>query len=326
MFMHMDIIFLIVGLIGLWFGSGLVIEGAKKLALKYNISHTLIGLTIISIGTSLPEIFTNVFAGLRNLGGDEASGIAVGTNIGSCLTQITLILGIIALIGTMKSHKKTIYRDGGMVLVAIISMFVVGLDGLISRTEGLVLVVAYVLYLIYIVRDEDVFKNILKEINNNHSIKKVNVFHNIFFIVIGLGVLVGATHFVVDSAIKIATRLDLAQSFIGVMIIGVGTGLPELSTALRGVLKGANGISLGTLIGSNVTDPMFSLWIGAMIAGFKFDPNLLWFDVPFWFIVSIIALFLISRNLVIKKKEKGVGLTLIGLYVVFLTIKVVYFT
>ena len=119
----------------------------------------------------------------------------------------------------------------------------------------------------------------------------------------------------------------VTQSFIGIMIIGVGTGLPELSTAIRAIFKNAGGISIGTLIGSNITNQMFSLPIGAMAAGVGliFDKNLLFFDIPFWFIASIIALILFKTGMKIGKEDKREGLTLVGLYVLFVFLKLRFF-
>ena len=104
-----NIILLFLGIVCLWGGATLVVESSKRLAARFNVSQTLVGLTIISIGTSLPEIFTNIASGLKTSQGIQASGIAVGTNIGSCLTQITFILGATAIVGTIYATKKRFY-------------------------------------------------------------------------------------------------------------------------------------------------------------------------------------------------------------------------
>jgi len=322
--MIIPILLLLTGIIFLWFGSDLVVEAAKKLAKKFNISHALIGLTIISIGTSLPEIFTNILSGIKNIKGIEASGVAIGTNIGSCLTQITLILGVTALIGTMYTTKKILYRDGIMVLVAIAAMFFFGLNGWVSRLEGIILIVGYFIYLFFISKDAKIVQNIRAEMHS-HKIEEINPFISMTLICVGIGLLIFGSKFVVDNALQIANRFGLAQSFIGVMIIGVGTCLPELSTALKGILKDAHAISLGTLIGSNITDPMFSLGSGALISGFFVEKNLLLFDIPFWFFATVIALLLLKRNMKIGKEDRKEGIMLILLYIIFVFIKIKFF-
>ena len=322
--MLIHLLLLLAGILFLWFGSELVVESAKKLAKKFNISHAVIGLTVISIGTSLPEIFTNIMSGIKSSQGIEASGIAIGTNIGSCVTQITLILGIVALIGTLHANKKTIYRDGGMVLLAIVLMFLFGLNGRISQAEGLILITGYLIYLFFVSHDDKVIQHISAEIHHmNH--KEINTIHNMIFITVGIALLILGSEFVVNNALYIAHVFGLAQSFIGVMIIGVGTGLPELSTAIKGILKKAEGISLGTLIGSNITDPMFSLGIGALITGFSVEKNLLYFDIPYKFFATVIALSLLYINMKIGKEDKKEGIILITLYLIFVAVKIIFF-
>ncbi len=321
----MGLFLLILGIVGLWFGSGLVVESSKKLAKAFKVSQTLVGLSIISIGTSLPEIFTNIFAGINVLNGIPSEGVAIGTNLGSDITQITFILGITAILGTLYATKKLLYRDGGMVLLSIILMFIFGFTGgRISRIEGVMLVVGYLLYMYILSKDEHVGKKVMYEIGHDkvfrdHIWKRVEDFA---IVCVGLAILIFASHLVVNNAMQLAEVWGVSQSIIGVMIIGVGTGLPELSTAIRGILKKAGDISLGTLIGSNVTDPMLSLGLGASIAGFPMEKNLLFFDIPFWFAASIIALLLIREKMQINRKE---GIILVSLYFLFVIIKISYF-
>lgn len=321
------LIFLIVGIIGLYLGAGYVVESAKNIASKLKVSQTLIGLTIISIGTSIPEIMTNLFSGLKVRMGTEASGIAIGTNLGSDITQITFILGFTALFGTMYATKKLLRRDGLMVLFSIVAVFIVGITGFkVSFFEGALLLFIYLIYLYYVARDEEFVGKIMDGFDNKG--RKKGYSWDILLMAFGLVILIFASDLVVGSALKLAEFWGVAQSFIGVMIIGVGTGLPELSTSVRAIFKKAGDVSIGTLIGSNVTDPMLSLPIGAMAAGsigLGFDKNLLFFDIPFWFIASIIALLLFRKNMRIGKEERKEGVVLIMLYVLFVFLKLKFF-
>ena len=318
--MLQPLILLILGLIGLWIGAILIIESAKKLAVRIGISQTLIGLSIISIGTSLPEIMTNVISGIGKAHGTELSGIAIGTNIGSCLTQITLIFGLTSLFGKIHAKKKILKRDGLMVLFAIALMFLMGLDGIISRVEGFLLIVIYLSYLFYICKDEHVISKVNEEFNHKDT-RAANI-RTFIFMLIGIFLLLYASNLVVDNAVALSEAWGVAQSFIGVMIVGVGTGLPEFSTAITGILRKAEGVSLGTLIGSNITDPMFSLGSGAIFSGFAYAKNLLFFDTPFWFFATIIALLLLRRNMQLERNE---GVVLIGIYLLFVFLKIKFF-
>ena len=141
--MQQEIILFIIGVIGLWLGAGITINGATEIAKKFKISYLFIGLTILSIGTSLPEIFTHIASSMKILQGIDASGVAVGTNIGSNIIQITLIMGMIGLFAIIKSSKKIQKRDGLVMLGSIALLWILGLDGSIARWEGLLLVLLY---------------------------------------------------------------------------------------------------------------------------------------------------------------------------------------
>ncbi len=332
------LVFLIIGVAGLYIGAGYVVESAKNIAEKLNVSHALVGLTIISIGTSIPEIMTNFFAGLKVRLGIEASGIAVGTNIGSDITQITFILGFTALLGTMYATKKLLRRDFPMVLFSIVAVFIVGITGFrVGFFEGAILLAIYFVYLYYISEHESVMgkvKHKLNKIDKGRFLRNLLVrafkrgyIYDAILMALGMAILVIVSDMVVESAIMLAEVWGVTQSFIGVMLVGVGTGLPELSTAIRAIFKKAGGISVGTLIGSNITDPMFSLPVGAMASGIglTFDKNLLFFDIPFWFIASIIAfsMFVIKKR--IGRSDKKQGMVLIGLYILFVFLKLKFF-
>jgi len=332
------LIFLIIGIVGLYIGAGYVVESAKNIAKKLRVSHTLVGLTIISIGTSIPEIMTNLFAGLKVRFGTEASGIAVGTNIGSDITQITFILGFTALLGTMYATKQLLRRDFPMVLFSIVAVFIVGVTGFkVGFAEGAILLAIYFVYLYFVSEHESVMgkvKHKLNKVDKERFLRSLLVrafkrgyIADATLMAFGMAILIIVSDIVVNSAIMLAEVWGVSQSFIGVMIVGVGTGLPELSTALRAIFKKAGGISVGTLIGSNITDPMFSLPVGAMASGIglTFDKNLLFFDIPFWFVSSIIAFLLFVIYKKIGNHNKKHGMFLIALYILFIFLKLKFF-
>jgi len=143
--MQQEIILFIIGIIGLWLGAGITITGATEIAKKLKISYLFVGLTILSIGTSLPEIFTHIASSWKILNGIEASGVAVGTNIGSNIIQITLIMGMIGLFAIIKSSKQIQKRDGFVMLGSIALLWLFSLDGFVSRIEGVALALIYII-------------------------------------------------------------------------------------------------------------------------------------------------------------------------------------
>jgi len=327
--MYIEIVLLIIGLIGLWYGAGIVIDNTKRFAQYIGISQSLIGLSVISIGTSLPEIATNIWAGIDVSRGIDASGIAVGTNIGSCMAQITLLMGLTLLIGgKLKTGKRILKRDGLMVVVATLLMFFTGMTQFkITAQEGFMLIFLYGVYLYYISSREDMGKKIKKEFSKDviHDGSRFRSLHNVFFIAVGLVLLIVFSRLVVQNAIVLAETMNWAKSFVAIMIIGVGAGLPELTTAIRAIREKAADISVGTLIGSNITDPMLSLGTGALAAGttgLLVEPNLLYFDIPFLFVATVGVLLLFGKKQILLKKH---GLIFVFVYAVFATIKFTYF-
>ncbi|MBU0980068.1 MAG: sodium:calcium antiporter [Nanoarchaeota archaeon] len=322
--MIVELTLMVAGLILLWLGSGFVVDAAKRIAAALKISPMLIGLTIISIGTSLPEIMTNVISGIKVRAGIDASGVAIGTNIGSCLTQITLILGIAALISRLKVRKSFIRRDGIMILFAILSLFMVGIDGTISRMEGATLIVIYLTYLIMISQAEDVRGKVMGEFKASIGSRSKRAAHlkTVGIMLLGIVALIFASNLVVNNAIRLAEEWNVAKSFVGVLIIGVGTGLPELSTAIRAAMKRSTSLSVGVLVGSNITDPLLSLGSGAVISGFTMNRGLLLFDLPYWFFASALALLLLRKKTSIRRPQ---AIALIAAYVLFVVLKIGFF-
>ncbi len=321
--MFFEVLLVILGLAFLWRGSELTVDASKRLALKFGISHAIIGLTLVSIGTSLPEITTNIYSGLKIMGGQpEASGVAVGLIIGSQISQITFILGAAALFGIMYATTKTFKREVPMLFIAISGVFITGYDGRVERWEAATLITIYLIYLFIL------FKDHRFDAKNNHhkrkKYRKIKTSSQVGHIIIGLVILIIGGKLVVDNAVEIAHQLRVDTTLIGILIVGPGAALPELSVAISGMRKKAPGISLGALLGSNITDPLFSFGIGAVFAGYTFDTALLWFDIPYWTMATCIAVGLMWRGRRIGRL-KITGVVLIAIFVVYVLLKLAIF-
>jgi cation:H+ antiporter len=145
------VLLIVVGLVGLIFASRVAVDGARGLALRFGQSPMTVGLTIAAVGTSLPEMATNIAAALSAAPG-HGSGIAVGNIVGSCLSQITLLLGVTAMVGTLRMPWGDVRRDGAAALGALMIMAIVVADGVAARWEGGILVACYVGYLVHVWR------------------------------------------------------------------------------------------------------------------------------------------------------------------------------
>jgi cation:H+ antiporter len=300
------------GIAGILFGARIAIDGSKAAAKKLGISEFFIGLTILSIGTSLPEIFTHIASSIRILQEPEnvlmLSGIAVGTNIGSNIIQITLITGLAGLVATIHTTKRFMRRDYVFMLFGIFLLWLFCLGSVITRAESIILFVLYILYLWKLGSTEHLVEKI-----SNHNNKHYG--WDVFKIAIGVIALILCAQLVIDSAAFFSDYFNIAGSLIGALIIGIATALPEFTTAVTALLKKSSGLSLGTLVGSNITNPLFALGIGGTISTYQVDNDIIWYYLPFWFFISVIGFFLFLRGYKLYRWE---ALLLIFSYPVFI--------
>jgi cation:H+ antiporter len=308
----MEVVFLILGLAGLWLGAELAISGVLNIAERHKISRVFLGLTILAFGTDLPELFIDISAAIRKLQGTETSGLIVGETIGTCISQITLVLGIAAFFGIFIITKRELLRDGFIMLVSVLFLFVAGIDGEISRTEGVILMLFYGVYFFTLLREEKLFEKM--------RAPQYHLLWALLSMVSGFILLIFASHLTIENALLLSEKFGIAQHLVGILIVGLGTSLPELATSITALRKGAGTMAAGNLIGSNIFDALFTLGIGSAIAGFNFNTSLLWIDLPILFFVSILVLLLFRfRNQMrIGKKE---GVILLGVYVIYFIIR-----
>ncbi len=308
-----EVLLILFGLTGLWLGTELVIKGAVNIAEYYKLSQVFVGLAILSIGTDLPEIIIAINASLHNaIGNTDTSGIIIGNAIGSSFSQISIVLGTTGLVGYLTLKKHHLFEDGVMLLGSVLLVILLGFDGNITRIDGIVLIVVYLIYYFRLFHQERIGKKIKKEFSKH--IRK-----DIIYLIIGIIIIIFTSELVVDNSISFAENFGIKQSFVGIIILGLGTSLPELALALNGVRKKASGLSVGNLIGSNIFDMLIPVGMGATISELEIEKNLILFDLPFLFILSFIVLFFFYKKKGLQKIEAAV---LVGIFVLYTTLKV----
>ncbi len=308
--------FIILGLLGLWFGSDIVVDNARDIAKNLGVSELIVGLTITSIGTSLPEISTNLAAGFSTAAGRDASGLAVGNIIGSELSQITIILGIAGFMATLTTTKRSLRRDGIMMFIALLLMYLACIDTRVSREEGMILVLVYLTYIGLLLIQERVWG----KFRASREPKK-NIIWKTVLILFGVLIVVCSANAIVDNGVLLVEEVDITESLIG-LFIGFGTSIPELSVTVKAVSKKAGSLSLGNLMGSNITDPLFSFGLGASIGGVNVSDSVLAFDFVYWAMATLVALLLLFNHLNLNRKESSI---LIILYVFFMYCRIMFF-
>ena len=302
------------------------IKGAKGLAQRAGIPEVVIGLTIVSIGTSLPEILVTTTAAIDSSTNPDIADFAIGGIFGSILVQITLILGIVVLFRGINIRPSWLKRDGIIMLISLLllSLFIyTGND--LNRIEGIILILIYSLYVSWLLLHR---KEIREDELSGKSIELEPTGSNwstaAYFVMITLGLYfaVFAANHLVLIASDLAVSMDVPHSVVGTTISGLGTSLPELTIALMAARK-SEGVAIGTLIGSNITDPLLSIGIAAVISPLVITttgaPLLLNFIIPATIVGSLMAIFMMWTQYEFKRWE---GLLLILFYGAFMSILV----
>lgn len=303
----MDFTFLILGLAGLWFGTEVTIRGAIAVANRYGVSEFIVGVVILSIGSDLPELAVAIDAGLKNLAGGSYSDVVVGTALGSSLGQIGLVLGLVGLLVYLTLPRGIVYRHGSMLLAAVGLLALLGHDGKVTFSEGLALLLFYAVYLVAL----------LTEVNGNDGEKPavaLPVFRSLLYLVIGLAIVVGSAELTVSSAVNVARSLGLSDALVAILLIGLGSSLPELTISVATALKRHQSMSVGNLIGSTVFDLLVPIGAAAVIAPLSFDKGMLRFEVPYLAAVTAVVLYFFIRERGIQRWEAAVIFALYAIY------------
>ena len=309
----MELLALFAGLFGLWLGTEATIRGAVSIADRLGVSEFIVGVAILSIGSDLPELAIAVDAAFKNLQGGQASDIVVGSALGSDLGQIGFVLGVAALLGHLTLPKKVVFRHGGVLLGSLVLLGLFGFDGVVSPVEGLSLLIVYAIYLVLLLTDSRSY--ILQDQGAEHAGLGISI----TYLLVGLAIVTGSAELTVESATRLAVALNIEQAFIAIIIIGLGSSLPELSISLAAVLKKRAHLSVGNLVGSNIFDTLVPIGIAATIADLQFGSKMLRYELPFLFFLTLFVLILFARKNGLRKRE---GSIVLGLYVIFAAIKV----
>ena len=318
MSLALTLILLIIGFILLIKGADLLVDGSSALARRLKISYLVIGLTIVSMGTSAPELIVNIIASIQG-----NTQIAIGNILGSNIANIFLILGIAAIIYPLAVTKGTTWKEIPFSLLAALVMGVLAndylIDGqnssLLSRIDGIVLMSFFVIFMYYtfgIARKDGANTEVMK-------VKEISLVKSIIFVLLGLAALVIGGKLVVDNAVNLALWLGVSESLIGLTIVAVGTSLPELATSAVAAYKKKFDIAVGNVVGSNIFNIFWILGLSAIIKPLPFglanNSDVL--------MVIIASLFLftfmfVGQRRILERWQGVMFLLFYGVYVTFL--------
>lgn len=310
----LQILLLILGFGLLIKGADWLVDGASSLAKRLGMRDIVIGLTVVSFGTSAPELIVNLFSAISG-----KTDIAVGNIVGSNIANIFLILGVAAIIYPLRVKKATVWKEVPLSLLAAIAVFLLlndiliddGTNSVLTRIDGLVLLLFFAIFLYYTYG----ISRVEGSAAATTKIRRLPISTAMIFG--GLAALVLGGKLIVDGAVVIATGLGVTQSLIGLTVVAIGTSLPELATSAVAAWKRNADIAVGNIVGSNIFNIFFILAVTSTIAPLPIAANLN-IDIA---VMTIASLFLFFAMFVGRKHtlERWQGFTFIALYTGYLT-------
>lgn len=310
--MVIEVILILVGFILLIKGADILVDGSSAIAKKLRISEIVIGLTIVSIGTSMPELFVSTTSAIQGF-----SDISVGNIIGSNICNLLFILGLSALIQPVKFQKQTKWIENPMsIILTLIFFMMCNINQDISRIEGIILIALFILFLIYtIIMGKKSQDEVILEVALDEA-KKISVIKNVMLIIFGIVALKIGGDLVVENAKVIATALNVSDKIIGLTIVAIGTSLPELVTSITAAIKGDSDIAIGNIVGSNIFNMLLIIGVSAVITPITYN-----ITYNSQMIILFVAMILMSIFPFIKPKDemsRANGLTLVLLYLFYM--------
>lgn len=307
----MDIFLLIAGLGILVFAGELLVKGAVKVAYRFDLSPLVVGMTVVSFGTSAPELLVSIKAAVEN-----HPDIAIGNVIGSNISNLALVLGITTLIFPMPVDRNSIRYDWPMMMLATVLLYLAMLNLTIEWYEGFGLVIVLIGYLTWLIWESRKNQKLIRENEVDEGVKSNlgNVWKDLAFVVIGcVGLSIGA-NLLLDGAVNMASSLGVSEHVIGVTIVAFGTSVPELATSCVAAFRKQTDISVGNLIGSNIFNIMAILGITSLIKEIPINEHVVNYDM-FW--VAGISLIVLPFMLMGAKITRVAGSILLASYIFY---------
>lgn len=326
--MILSILLIIVGFILLIKGADFLVLGASGVAKKLRISEMVIGLTIVAMGTSMPELMVSLTSAIEGY-----ADISLGNIVGSNLVNVLFILGLCAIIKNLAISKESRKVDIPLSLLVTILLFFFCLNGgtekIISRTEGIILLVVFVIYLGYLLInarkiEKDDNKKVVEEKTIKENKNNKTFILNCVKIIVGIIALKFGADFVVDNAVIVAETIGISEKIIGVTIIAIGTSLPELVASVTAVLRNENDLAVGNIVGSNIFNILLILGVSSTISPIHYSLSYNFDMILLIAITILLAIFpFIGKEKYSLERSEGIIFCLIYLAYILMLIFVV---
>jgi len=291
----LQLILLVIGFVMLVKGADWFVEGASKLADKFGIPQLVIGLTIVAMGTSLPEAAVSVSAALKG-----SAEITIGNVVGSNIMNVFVILGLTSVVCAVAVQKSTIRYEIPFTIFVTVLLAVLGLaDNTVGRLDGAILWVFMILYLLYLLK---MAKNGVPMEEVENAEKDEPIWKLLLLVIVGAGLIVWGSNVAVDAATSLAEIFGMSERLIGLTIVALGTSLPELVTSVTAAVKGKADIAVGNIVGSNIFNILFVVGTSALITPVVYSADFLVDS-----IVAVAAMVVLLLCVFRKQKLNRVG-------------------
>jgi cation:H+ antiporter len=307
-----DVAVLVLGIVVLYFGAEWLVLGAARLAGSLNVSPMVVGLTVVSFGTSAPELVVGVLAALRG-----NADLAIGNVVGSNLANIGLILGLTAVVAPLAVQSRVVWREMPVMLLVTLALYPLSWDGVLSAGDGVLLLLALVAYLGHVFQSiETESPAILGEyaefVRASTDGRPVVRIRDVALVVSGCACLVVGGYAIVEGAVGLAAALGISEVVIGLTVVAVGTSLPELATSLVAAARGEADIAVGNVIGSNIFNIAAILGVSSVLEPMAIPAHVLTRELPALLVLCVLLFPLLRSDWRVQRWE---GVVLVGAYV-----------
>lgn len=314
--MLLDIALLLIGVAVLLAGAWVLLRGALTIAVAAGISPVIIGATVVAFGTSAPELVVTIAAGLR-----DAPGVAIGNVVGSNIANVFLVLGLTATISPISVHERLIRWEIPVLLAATALTVGFAAGGRLVPLEGAIMLV---LLAAFIGISPRLFPEVALEIEADVEMPAVepqpkHILRAVGFVLVGLTALAFSAEVIVRSASDVAIRIGISEFVVGVVIVAVGTSLPELVTSGMAALKKEHDLAVGNVVGSNIFNLLAVAGAGAVVSGIPIESDLFQFELPIMILSSLILVPLVLPRYHIGRRTGG---GLLALYVLSVVVTI----
>lgn len=315
---------LLVGLFLLLKGSDWFVDASSFIARRFQVSEIVIGLTLVSIGTSLPELATNVYASFTREG-----SIALGNVVGSNITNIALVLGVGTILkGNLPIPEDLLKRDAVIMILSYVGFIAlcwvgfIGEPGELSRGDGIILLVCFTAYLLFLFKNKNTIEEHVEE--ENAEDQKVNSMGKaVLFFILGLVMIFSGAKMAVDTVVQTAKSFNISKELISATVIAFGTSVPELAVTITGIAKKKNALALGNIIGSCIFNLVLVMGAAAVIVPVSVSAEMLNILLP-WMLVSGVILVIFMKTGLKLARIEGIILLLIYLMFIFYNIMQIF--